>query len=103
LAEEAAEKALRLTRLQLTEGQIAFPQVLAAQTTYLQAELTVIQAQTNRYSDTVALFQSLGGGWWTREAPAAPGEPKAWLASVTGLEPDPNKTAYPGATQANAR
>jgi NodT family efflux transporter outer membrane factor (OMF) lipoprotein len=103
LAEEAAYKALRLTRLQLDEGQVAFPILLAAQTTYLQSVLTVIQARTNRYSDTVALFQSLGGGWWNRDAPAVPGEPKAWLASVTGLEPDLNKTAYPGATQANAR
>ncbi len=103
LAEEATYKALHLTRIQLDQGQIAFPQLLAAQTSYLQAELTVIQAQTNRYADTVALFQSLGGGWWTREAPASSGEPSTWLASVTGLEPDPNKTAYPGATQANAR
>ncbi len=103
LAEIAAKKSLDLTRIQLTEGQIAFPQLLAAQTTYLQAVLTVIQAEQSRYSDSVALFQSLGGGWWNRDAPAPAGEPKSWLVSVTGVEPDPNATAYPGATRNNAR
>jgi outer membrane protein TolC len=35
--------------------------------TALQAE---VQAQGARYSDTVALFQALGGGWWGRKGPA---------------------------------
>jgi outer membrane protein TolC len=25
-----------------------------------------VQAQANRYADTAALFQALGGGWWHR-------------------------------------
>jgi outer membrane protein TolC len=25
-----------------------------------------MQAQANRYADTAALFQALGGGWWNR-------------------------------------
>jgi outer membrane protein TolC len=25
-----------------------------------------LQAQANRYADTAALFQALGGGWWHR-------------------------------------
>ncbi len=104
LAEAAAKKSLDLTRVQLTEGQVSFPQLLAAQTTYLQAELVTIQATQNRYSDSVALFQALGGGWWNREAPAVPlTGPHAWLVSVTGIDKDPNLTAYPGATQDKAR
>jgi outer membrane protein TolC len=103
LAEVAAKKSLDLTRLQLAEGQVAIQQVLGAQTTYLQASLTVIVAQTNRYSDTAGLFQALGGGWWNRDAPRPEGEVKPWLVSVTGVEPDPNLTAYPGATKNNAR
>ena len=31
-----------------------------------QAIINLTQAQTARYGDTVALFQSLGGGWWNR-------------------------------------
>jgi hypothetical protein len=33
----------------------------------------VAQAQAARLSDTAALFQALGGGWWNRpEAPTTP-------------------------------
>jgi NodT family efflux transporter outer membrane factor (OMF) lipoprotein len=103
LAEAAAAKSLKLTRLQLDEGQVAIQQVLGAQTAYLQASLTVIVAQTNRYADSVGLFQALGGGWWTREAPPHLPQPAAWLTSVSGLKPDPVAVDYPGATQNEAR
>jgi NodT family efflux transporter outer membrane factor (OMF) lipoprotein len=103
LAEAAAAKSLKLTRLQLDEGQVAIQQVLGAQTTYLQASLAVIQAQANRYSDTVGLFQALGGGWWNRAVPPHVEQPKAWLTSVTGLKPDPIAAEYPGTTRNEAR
>jgi NodT family efflux transporter outer membrane factor (OMF) lipoprotein len=103
LAEAAAAKSLKLTRLQLDEGQVAIQQVLGAQTTYLQASLTVIAAQTNRYSDTVGLFAALGGGWWNRASAPHVAQPGAWLVSVTGLKPDPVAVEYPGATQNEAR
>ena len=53
--------------------------MLGAEQTYHQAEINVVQARANRYADTAALFQALGGGWWNRpgaatgEAPAAAG------------------------------
>jgi outer membrane protein TolC len=28
--------------------------------------VALVQAQANRYADTAALFQALGGGWWNR-------------------------------------
>jgi outer membrane protein TolC len=28
--------------------------------------IDLVQAQANRYADTAALFQALGGGWWNR-------------------------------------
>ncbi len=43
--------------------------MLSAETAYEQALLARVQAQSARYSDTVALFQSLGGGWWNRKNP----------------------------------
>ena len=41
-----------------------------------------LQAQADRFADTVALFQALGGGWWN-EAPSAPpqSETKGTVAS----------------------
>jgi outer membrane protein TolC len=40
--------------------------LLNAQQTYQQSKLQLVQAQANRLSDTAALFQALGGGWWNR-------------------------------------
>ena len=28
--------------------------------------ISLVQAKANRYADTAALFQALGGGWWNR-------------------------------------
>lgn len=103
LAETAAAKTLRLTRLQLDQGQVAATQLLTAQTTYLQTSLTVILAQANRYSDTVALFQALGGGWWNRPAPPHVPQPQAWLVTVTNSAPPPAAVEWPGATKNEAR
>jgi NodT family efflux transporter outer membrane factor (OMF) lipoprotein len=103
LARVAAQKSLDLTRKQLAEGQVAITQVLTAQTTYLQASLVVVLAQANRYSDTVALFQALGGGWWNREAAPHVGQPLAWLTSVSAIAPDPVATEYSGASRNEAR
>ncbi len=66
-AETAATTALDITRKQLDVGQVAGLNVLLAQQLYEQAVLARVQAQGARFTDTVALFQSLGGGWWNRK------------------------------------
>ncbi|RDS84350.1 histidine kinase [Dyella psychrodurans] len=66
-AEQAAAHSLAIAQRQYALGDISQVALLNAQVTYRQAELTLIQARTNRYSDTVALFQALGGGWWNRQ------------------------------------
>ncbi len=66
-AERAATDALRIVRLQVSLGQVAYLGILNAQQAALQAELTLIQARAARLADTAALFQSLGGGWWHRD------------------------------------
>ena len=65
-AANTADAALAIVRKQLSLGQIAYLGVLNAEQTELQAKLTLIQAQSSRLSDTAALFQALGGGWWNR-------------------------------------
>jgi NodT family efflux transporter outer membrane factor (OMF) lipoprotein len=65
-AERAAEKTFDLAKRQRTLGTISLVAVLNAEQSYRQAELALVQAQANRYSDTAGLFQSLGGGWWNR-------------------------------------
>jgi NodT family efflux transporter outer membrane factor (OMF) lipoprotein len=59
-----AEEGLEIARRQLALGDIAYPTLLAAEQSQLQARIALVQADANRLSDTVALFQALGGGWW---------------------------------------
>jgi outer membrane protein TolC len=65
---------LEITQERFQAGAIAYLALLDAQRTYQQARIALVIAQANRYADTVALFQALGGGWWNRQdpEPAAP-------------------------------
>jgi outer membrane protein TolC len=65
-ATDAAAITLNLTRRQLDSGYTNTLALLAAEQAYQQATLNQVQAQSNRYADTAALFQALGGGWWNR-------------------------------------
>jgi NodT family efflux transporter outer membrane factor (OMF) lipoprotein len=66
-AERAAAASLTLAQQQFTLGAVAFSILLTAQQTYSNAVLNRVKAQAARYSDTAALFQALGGGWWNRQ------------------------------------
>jgi NodT family efflux transporter outer membrane factor (OMF) lipoprotein len=66
LAESAASKSLKIATAQYKLGQVSQAVVLVAQQAYLNAVVNRVQAQALRYSDTAALFQALGGGWWNR-------------------------------------
>jgi NodT family efflux transporter outer membrane factor (OMF) lipoprotein len=70
-AERAAARSLAITRSQLELGDISYLALLNAEQTYQQAVVNLVQAIANRYADTVALFQALGGGWWNRSDVAA--------------------------------
>lgn len=63
-AEAAAKKSLTVSRNQFRVGANNYLNVLTAEENYEQTVLNRIQAQALRYSDTVSLFQALGGGWW---------------------------------------
>ncbi len=74
-AERAARESLDLAQAQFRLGAVGYINLLTAQQTYQNAVLTRVRAQAARYSDTTALFQALGGGWWNRTDvdPAASG------------------------------
>ncbi|MFS1525712.1 efflux transporter outer membrane subunit [Microbulbifer sp. 2304DJ12-6] len=65
-AERSALRSLTLTQQQYTLGAIDLTTLLLAVQTYQQAKINLVQAQAARFSDTVALFFALGGGWWNR-------------------------------------
>ncbi|OGT47297.1 MAG: RND transporter [Gammaproteobacteria bacterium RIFCSPHIGHO2_12_FULL_41_20] len=74
-AEIAAWKNLKVTREQYQLGGVDYLNVLTAEQQYQQTRLSSIQAQATRYSDTAALFQALGGGWWNRKQYACKSDP----------------------------
>jgi NodT family efflux transporter outer membrane factor (OMF) lipoprotein len=63
-AERAAKTTLELSQVQMQHGYISSFQLLAAQQAYHQAQIGLLQAEANRFADTAALYQALGGGWW---------------------------------------
>ena len=65
-AERSAFASLDLARRQYQLGAIDYLTLLNAQRTWQQARINLVQAEANRYADTAALFQALGGGWWHR-------------------------------------
>jgi len=79
-AERAAKKSFDLAQRQLALGTISVVAVFNTEQTYNTAVLALIQARANRYADTAALYQALGGGWWNRteepryERPSPKGE-----------------------------
>jgi NodT family efflux transporter outer membrane factor (OMF) lipoprotein len=91
-AEHAAGLSLEITRRRQAAGDAGILEVLNAELTYQQAALALVQARAARFSDTAALFQALGGGWWNRDVdghpapaqratckpPANPPKPQPW-------------------------
>jgi NodT family efflux transporter outer membrane factor (OMF) lipoprotein len=65
-AERAAADSLAIAQRTMELGATSFLPLLIAEQTYQQALINLAQARANRYTDTVALFQALGGGWWHR-------------------------------------
>lgn len=66
-AEIYAHKNFIITRQQYLLGGTSYLNLLTAEQQYQQTQINRIQAQASRYTDTAALFQALGGGWWHRE------------------------------------
>ena len=98
-AEKVSAQSLTITQSQFNAGASNTLNVLNAEQTLLNARIGRVKAQAARLADTVALFQSLGGGWWNRsdESPQsrpAPMTPEALfppLAALSQSQAHPNR------------
>ncbi|MGC1457038.1 MAG: efflux transporter outer membrane subunit [Steroidobacteraceae bacterium] len=63
----AAQAGLDLIQRQYNIGTANYVTLLTAQQSYQQVRLAYVRALAGRYTDTVTLFQALGGGWWHRK------------------------------------
>jgi len=73
-SDEATKATLDLAQQQFGLGSISLVALLNAEQAWQQAEINLIQARANRYADTVALFQALGGGWWNLKGETSNGQ-----------------------------
>ncbi|HEX3913497.1 MAG TPA: efflux transporter outer membrane subunit [Steroidobacteraceae bacterium] len=71
LAQSTAAQSLSLVQAQYKSGAANYLQVLSAEQNYQSVAVALIKAKAQRYADTAALFQALGGGWWNRADVAA--------------------------------
>jgi NodT family efflux transporter outer membrane factor (OMF) lipoprotein len=65
-SEQSAAESLKISSGQYKLGAIPYADVLLAQQTHQTAVIALVKARATRFSDTAALYQALGGGWWHR-------------------------------------
>jgi NodT family efflux transporter outer membrane factor (OMF) lipoprotein len=85
-AAAAAERALSLALTQYKQGAVGYLDVVTAQTTALDAEVSAIQIQTRQLSANVQLIRAVGGGWSTDQLEQADTAP-ALVAATDGRTP----------------
>jgi len=78
-AQQQADEALRLARVQLQAGTYSFLDLLQAQATAVAADQAVAQSEQAISDDQVSVFQALGGGW--EDAP------KVLAPPIAGMTP----------------
>lgn len=71
-ADTASRTTLVAVRRQFRDGYASGLDLAQAEQGREQARMALIQARESRYTDTAALFQALGGGWWHRHPLAQP-------------------------------
>jgi NodT family efflux transporter outer membrane factor (OMF) lipoprotein len=65
-AVRSANASIDLIQRQYEAGAVNYVTLLTAQQAYQQARIAYVRALSSRFTDTVTLFQALGGGWWNR-------------------------------------
>lgn len=71
-AAEAAKTVLDVTSRRYESGGVSHIDLLEAQRRHLRARIEETRALADRYADSAALFQALGGGWWVAAGTEAP-------------------------------
>jgi NodT family efflux transporter outer membrane factor (OMF) lipoprotein len=74
LADRTAADSLALVQAQYKSGASSYVQVLNAEQSHQTAAVALVKARAQRFADTAALFQALGGGWWNRKEALAGNE-----------------------------
>jgi len=73
-AKQTTGEALNLLQANYRAGLVTYLDVLIADVQFHESTIGYLQAVAQRYQDTVALFVTLGGGWWNGQLPAGNGK-----------------------------
>jgi NodT family efflux transporter outer membrane factor (OMF) lipoprotein len=87
-AQHQARDAFEMASRQFNVGAASYLTLLNAQQQVQQTRIAVVQAQADRFADTVALFQALGGGWWNGPPPGASGSTNDAGPTVAASAPE---------------
>ena len=68
MAQLASQRWVNASQELYSLGGTSSVELLNAQQQYQQASIALTQAKATRFTDTVSLFQSLGGGWWNTKS-----------------------------------
>jgi NodT family efflux transporter outer membrane factor (OMF) lipoprotein len=68
------KESVELTQDRYAAGTVNYDSLLVQQQQYQQARIAYLTTLASRYSDTAALFQALGGGWWHDPSLLAPSD-----------------------------
>jgi outer membrane protein TolC len=90
-AADAAKVTLDLSQRQWKAGYASYLSLLSAEQADQQSQIALVQAQANRYADTAALFQALGGGWWHRAESGQADSIKADSIKADSIKADSTK------------
>jgi NodT family efflux transporter outer membrane factor (OMF) lipoprotein len=71
-AAKLAKDAYDITSKQYEAGTVSLLALLDAQRQYLATSVDETRAVGDRFADSAALFQALGGGWWSEKGDATP-------------------------------
>lgn len=82
-AYQQARAAAELAQRQFDVGATSYLSLLNAQQQLRQAAVQVVQSRADRFADTAALFQAVGGGWWN---PASGGTAQAGPAGPVAAD-----------------
>ena len=85
----AAQRSLDLSNLRFRNGVDSYLNVLTAQTTLYNAQLTLVATRLQRLTNLVDLYRSLGGGWIQRTGD----EPRPADTSAAGAPASPTRSA----------
>lgn len=72
ISEKTTRASLEIARRQVELGDVSYLSLLPAEQNYQQVRMTLLQARANRFIDTAALFQAIGGGWWNDATAGTP-------------------------------